>query len=190
MHSQGNQAPAASRRDSEALALRSQKSNTELLRRLFKFVTPNEKRTLGAACVAMTFTSLTNLAFPKLVAWLVDGMAKQEPPRRRFLCSALLLFGAGAIGSWLRTYLFAIVNESISTRLRVALVQHILAQVTAPLYLYRCVPARAIRLRAVCPCIPVCCAQCGWHRGQSSRRCNFLVPRRTWRFSTRQIHRT
>ncbi|MGB1607181.1 MAG: hypothetical protein ACPIOQ_81395, partial [Promethearchaeia archaeon] len=80
MHSQGNQAAAASRRDSEALALRSQKSNTELLRRLFKFVTPNEKRTLGAACVAMTFTSLTNLAFPKLVAWLVDGMAKQEPP--------------------------------------------------------------------------------------------------------------
>jgi ABC-type multidrug transport system fused ATPase/permease subunit len=78
--------------------------------------------------IAMSFTSLTNLAFPKLVAVLVDGMAKSEPPRRRFLASALLVFAAGAVGSWLRTYLFALASESVTTRLRVELVKRILQQ--------------------------------------------------------------
>jgi len=66
-------------------------SNKELLLRIFKFVTPQEKRMLAAACVAMSITSLANLSFPKLVAVLVDGMAKHDPPKRGFLLSALLM---------------------------------------------------------------------------------------------------
>ena len=83
----------------------------------------------GEHCsIAMSLTSLANLVFPKLVAVLVDGMAKSEPPRRRFLASALLIFAGGAVGSWLRTYLFALANESVTTRLRVKLVKRILLQ--------------------------------------------------------------
>ena len=96
--------------------------------RIFRFVTPHEKRMLAMACIAMSITSLTNLAFPKLVATLVDGMAKNQLPRRRFLLSALLMFGAGAVCSWMRTYLFALANESVATRLRVELVKRILKQ--------------------------------------------------------------
>jgi hypothetical protein len=103
-------------------------SNKELLWQIFKFITPREKQTLAAACVAMSLTSLTNLAFPRVVATLVDGMARHEPPRRRFLASALLLFAAGAAGSWLRTFLFAVANESVATRLRVQLVKRLLQQ--------------------------------------------------------------
>jgi len=66
-------------------------SNKELLLRIFKFVTPQEKRMLATACVAMSITLLANLSFPKLVAVLVDGMAKHDPPKRGFLLSALLM---------------------------------------------------------------------------------------------------
>lgn len=83
---------------------------------------------MSESSIAMSLTSLTNLAFPKLVAALVDGMAKSEPPRRRFLASALCLFAAGAAGSWLRTYLFALANESVTSRLRIELVKRILLQ--------------------------------------------------------------
>jgi ATP-binding cassette subfamily B protein len=103
-------------------------SNKELLWRIFRFITPREKKMLAAACVAMSLTSLTNLAFPRLISVLVDGMAQHETPRRRFLASALLLFAAGSVGSWLRTYLFAIANESVATRMRVMLVQRLLLQ--------------------------------------------------------------
>jgi ABC-type multidrug transport system fused ATPase/permease subunit len=58
----------------------------------------------------------------------VDNMAQHETPRRHFLASALLLFAAGSVGSWLRPYLVAIANESIATRMRVMLVQRLLLQ--------------------------------------------------------------
>lgn len=84
----------------QAGAARRTPSTAVTLKRLFGFVAPERGR-LVVACAAMSIASLNNLAFPRLVAALLDNMAAGGKPgvMRRTLLGSLVLFAVGGLGS-------------------------------------------------------------------------------------------
>jgi ABC-type multidrug transport system fused ATPase/permease subunit len=99
------------------------------LRRLFGFVAPERGRLL-VACAAMSLASVNNLAFPRLVAALIDNMSAggRSGGLRRTLLGSLALFAAGGLGSWLRTFLFNTACESVARRLRKQMLEALMRQ--------------------------------------------------------------
>eukprot|EP00960_Hanusia_phi_P015730 463302-Hanusia_phi.AAC.8 len=114
----------------EVEATSEEKTNKQLLLRLLKFISSDDKKTLAVACIAMSLTSMNNLAFPKIISHLIDGVSKgaDAQSKRKLVVSSLIMFAVGAVGSWLRTYLFAITSDSVSKRLRGELFNAILKQ--------------------------------------------------------------
>ena len=85
-----------------------------------------QKFSLAAACLAMSVTSLSNLAFPKLIGKLIDQMnATKCQPNKRFVLVTLAVLTMGALGSWVRTYFFNLASFSVSRRLRTKLYRSI-----------------------------------------------------------------
>jgi len=84
----------------EAGVARPVPSTSATLKRLFGFVAPERGR-LMVACAAMSAASLNNLAFPRLVAALLDNMAAGGRPGalRKTLLGSLALFAVGGLGS-------------------------------------------------------------------------------------------
>ena len=81
-----------------------------------------QRLTLTTACLAMSVTSLSNLAFPKLIGKLIDRMnATDRVSNKRFFLMTLAVLAMGAIGSWVRTYCFNLASFSVSRRLRTKL---------------------------------------------------------------------
>mmetsp|Transcript_38126 Transcript_38126/g.74503 ORF Transcript_38126/g.74503 Transcript_38126/m.74503 type:complete len:611 (-) Transcript_38126:179-2011(-) len=103
----------------------------QTLVRLLKAARPEAPR-LIAACAAMTMTSLCNLAFPKIIGALIDHFSglhhTPAASTRRFILGAISVFAVGAVGSWLRTYLFALSSDGVARRLRKALLVSIMKQ--------------------------------------------------------------
>jgi ABC-type multidrug transport system fused ATPase/permease subunit len=88
----------------------------------FSFRDHAQKMSLAAACLAMSITSLSNLAFPKLIGKLIDQMnATKCQPNKRFVMMTLAVLTMGALGSWVRTYFFNLASFSVSRRLRTKL---------------------------------------------------------------------
>ena len=107
-----------------------EKTNKQLFLRLLNFISNDDKKTLAIACIAMSLTSVNNLAFPKIISNLIDSMSNSSntQAKRKLVVSSLIMFAVGAVGSWLRTYLFTIASDSVSKRLRVELFKAILKQ--------------------------------------------------------------
>ena len=100
----------------------------ETLKRLLHVARPEAPR-LIAACAAMSITSLSNLAFPKIIGMLIDHFSGHSTgSTKRFVLSAVTVFAIGSAGSWIRTYLFALASDGIARRLRKALMKSIMTQ--------------------------------------------------------------
>ena len=71
---------------------------------------------------ALLVSSATNLAFPTILARVIDLASGVRPADKttvhRFLLGALGVFSLGATASWTRVYCFGVSNERIASHFR------------------------------------------------------------------------
>jgi len=99
-------------------------------RYVLKFCSPAEKRHLVFAFAALLINSVTNLAFPTIIAKAVDYAAKDSDGGAqqqsdggqlnvRWIGMCLLsLYALGAAASWVRVYSFSMATNGIEARMR------------------------------------------------------------------------